>query len=62
MTYTAEDLKLAYQQGYTHGANGQPPLEGSDVVRVVGLLKPEPVVCPHGNHAEDCTVCNPEGA
>lgn len=61
MTYTAEDIKLAYQHGFAHGANGQPPLGGAEVVRMVELLKPEPVTCPHGNHPQDCTVCNPEG-
>ncbi len=34
-TYTEEELKRAYQLGYSHGANGRPPLEGSQILRVV---------------------------
>lgn len=41
MTYTAEDIRLAYQHGYAHGANRQPPLEGAEVVRMLRLEKPE---------------------
>ena len=36
-TYTEEELKQAYQLGYSHGANGRPPLEGSQVLRVLEL-------------------------
>jgi hypothetical protein len=34
-TYTAEELKRAYQLGYSHGANGRPPLDGSQIPRAV---------------------------
>ena len=52
MTYTAEDIRLAYQHGYAHGANGQQPLEGAEVVRMLRLANPEgpqpPKINPEG--------------
>jgi hypothetical protein len=40
-TYTEEELKQAYQLGYSHGANGRPPLDGLQVSRAVGLGQPQ---------------------
>ena len=36
-TFTEEELKQAYQLGYSHGANGRPPLEGPQILRVVEM-------------------------
>jgi hypothetical protein len=43
-TYTEEDIKRMYQLGYSHGANGQPPLDGGQVLRVaeLGHAGPQP--------------------
>lgn len=35
--YTAEALMRLYQLGFAHGANGQPPLDGPQVLRVAEL-------------------------
>lgn len=34
-TYSDDDLQAAYQLGYSHGINGQPPLENALVVEMV---------------------------